>query len=234
MSARRPARARDAVTDAEPVYWLVIRLLDLFVRAAFRLSIVGGDAVPRTGPALLAANHLSRMDPVVLIVALHRLRRRVRFLAVEEVFHHPVAGRLVRAGHHVPVGRGSGLRALRAAGERLDDGDLVLVYPEGTIGSADTAGHPKLGVGLLAARHGVPTVPVGVWGVQPAPAARRLRPRRPAAVVIGRPLPPPPDDRSTGRAGYERHAAAVAAAIGRLVPAARRRVAVMVDGPARG
>lgn len=179
----------------------------------------------------MAANHVSHMDPVVLIVALHHLRRRVRFLAVEEVFRHPVAGPLVRAGRHVPVGRGGGLRALRAAGQRLDDGDLVLVYPEGTIAGADTAGHPKLGVGLLAARHGVPTVPVGVWGVQRAPATRRLRPRRAAAVVIGRPLPPPPVDRSTGRGGYERHAAAVAEAIDQAVPAARRRVAVMADLP---
>ncbi|MDP8978916.1 MAG: 1-acyl-sn-glycerol-3-phosphate acyltransferase, partial [Actinomycetota bacterium] len=94
MSARRPGRARGAIADAEPVYWLVIRLLDLFVHAAFRLSIVGGDAVPRSGPALVAANHVSHMDPVVLIVALHRLRRRVRFLAVEDVFRHPVAGPL--------------------------------------------------------------------------------------------------------------------------------------------
>lgn len=195
----------------EPVYWLVIRLLDWYVRARFRLDLRDGTNVPSAGPALLAANHVAEIDSIVLIVACHRLGRRVRFLGVREAFEHPVAGPLLRAGRHIPVDQGGrNLAAFRAAGEALARGDLVLVYPEGTIPRVGAATDPRAGAALLALRHDVPVVPIALEGTQRAP--RRVRRCR-VGVAVGEPVRVAREDGETTRAACDRATGELLAAV---------------------
>ena len=170
----------------EPVWAVVARLLDLVVRSVVRLRVLGIEHFPRQGPALLVANHVSWLDPVVLLVIGHRAGRKVRFLAVEEAFTRPVSGWFMRAGRNIPVpSGGSGrLGALRAAREALAAGELVLLYPEGTTAAGVAEADVKQGAGSLATSAGVPVIPIGSAGLERSERG----PRRRAVVVIGPPL----------------------------------------------
>ena len=168
--------------------WAVsIRVIDLALRALGTVRVTGAEHLPRTGAALLAANHVSHLDPVVLLVVAHRCGRKVRIMGVQEVHDHPLVGRFVRAGRHIPVVQGSPSRAPLAAAETaLRAGELVLVYPEGTIPGAGARVAAKGGVGLLTTRAGVPVVPLRSRGLERGALTgwrpwRRLR----ASVDVG-------------------------------------------------
>lgn len=202
MSGQEPAY------DGGPrvVWWVAISLLDLAVRVLGPVRAVGGEHVPRSGAALLAANHVSAVDPVVLLVVAHRQGRKVRFLGVREVHDHPLVGWLIRAGRHITVVQGAPSRApLQAAERALRAGELVLVYPEGTIPAEGAAVAAKGGIGLLALRAGVPVLPVRSRGLERQRVAR-WRPwrRLDASVTVGPPVELPD---VTGLRGGARFAA---------------------------
>ena len=180
-----------AYDGGNPVVWaLCVRVLDLALRVLGTVRITGAEHVPRSGGALLAANHVSHLDPVVLLLVAHRCGRKVRIMGVREVHEHPLVGRFVRAGRHIPVVQGSPSRAPLVAAERaLAAGELVLVYPEGTIPEPGAEVAAKGGVGLLTNRAGVPVVPVRSHGLERGALAgwrpwRRLH----ATVSIGPPV----------------------------------------------
>lgn len=208
-----------AYDGGNPVVWAVcVRVLDLVVRVLGTVRITGAEHVPRTGAALLAANHVSHLDPVVLLVVAHRCGRKVRIMGVQEVHDHPLVGRLVRAGRHIPVVQGSPSRApLLAAETALAAGELVLVYPEGTIPEAGAQVAAKGGVGLLTSRAGVPVVPLRSRGLERSALARwrpwhRLR----ATVAVGPPVPLPDVRHLRGSARYVALGDAVLDAVRRL------------------
>jgi 1-acyl-sn-glycerol-3-phosphate acyltransferase len=140
------------------------------VRAWFRLSEEGLEHIPRTGPAIVACNHLSYLDPLTNASAVMRAGRRPRFLAKDELFHIPVVGLAFRGARQIPVVRGSGdaTTALVAAERALADGEVVVVYPEGTV--TTRADHlpmrGKSGVVRLSLASGVPITPLASWGSQ--------------------------------------------------------------------
>lgn len=135
-------------------------------RWVFQLAQPGrveGDAhVPLQGGCLLAANHVSFLDPPALGSALSH--RQVHFMAKQELFQKPLLGRLIRALGSFPVERGQVDRAaLRQALELLKSGHVVGIFPEGTRGP----GGPKMlpwhpGIALLAHQAQVPIVPVAI------------------------------------------------------------------------
>jgi 1-acyl-sn-glycerol-3-phosphate acyltransferase len=156
----------------------------------FRLRIEGLDRIPATGPALLVANHVSFLDPAVLLAVANRRRRKIRFLCVAEAFEKPVLGSLLRAGRQIPVGDSHGTRAnaLAAALDALARGEVVLVYPEGTIPTNDPAigqVRPQRGAGVLALTAGVPVVPIASRGLERGRPPWRPWRRWPARIVIG-------------------------------------------------
>ena len=208
-----------AYDGGNPVVWAVcVRAVDLAVRVLGTVRITGAEHVPRTGAALLAANHVSHLDPVVLLVVAHRCGRKVRILGVQEVHDHPLVGRFVRAGRHIPVVQGSPSRApLLAAEQALGAGELVLVYPEGTIPDPDAEVAAKGGVGLLTIRAGVQVVPLRSRGLERGALAgwrpwRRLQ----ATVHVGPPVALPDVTRLRGSAKYLAMGDAVLDAVRRL------------------
>ena len=122
----------------------------------------------REGPLILAANHVSPVDPAVMTAACRKARIAPRFLATGGVFRAPVVGAMMRRCGHIRVDRRTAnvAQALPDAAAALKANSTVLVYPEGRIG-LDPWMWPergKTGVARMAALSGAPVVPVAHWG----------------------------------------------------------------------
>ena len=163
----------------------------------FRLDFAGRDRIPPSGGGIVAANHLSYADPLLLDHYLLSAGRFPRFLAKAPLFDLPVIGWLGRSTGQIPVFRNSEHAgdALVAAAAALERGVLVVMYPEGTV-TRDPHLWPmtgRLGAARLARRAGVPVIPVGQWGAHevmppPRPGAPRLLPRKTIHIRAGDPL----------------------------------------------
>jgi len=174
-------------------YRAVIRTaLGLFRALDFRITLEGAEHIPPTAGAVVAANHVSYFDFMLVGYAAlpHRL---VRFMAKKSVFDNKVSGPLMRGMHHIPVDRGAGASAFAAAVRALRDGELVGVFPEATISRAFTPIPMKSGAARMAIDAGVPIVPVVTWGAHRLwTKGRRVRLQRhvPVTIRVGEPMLP--------------------------------------------
>ncbi|MCB0995059.1 MAG: HAD-IB family hydrolase [Acidimicrobiales bacterium] len=135
------------------------------------LTLDGVDHLPASGPAIVAANHRSYLDPLVIGLALEARGRTGRFLAKAELFAHPLVAPVMNAVGAIPVERGSGSDApLDAAADALAAGEVVVILPQGTIPRGPAFFDPQLrgrpGAVRLAAMSGAPLVPLGLWGTE--------------------------------------------------------------------
>jgi 1-acyl-sn-glycerol-3-phosphate acyltransferase len=139
------------------------------LRFWFRLSHEHLDRIPATGPAIIACNHISYLDPLTNGDAVVRAGRRPRFLAKEDLFRIPIIGRALRGAGQIPVSRGARDRSsLDRAVAALGRGEVIVVYPEGTVTKRED-GLPmegKTGTVRLALRTGAPIIPMAGWGSQ--------------------------------------------------------------------
>lgn len=134
-----------------------------------KITTVGGgwrargvEHVPDEGGALIAANHLSHLDPPVVGSA---IPRRTYYFAAAYLFKNPVFGFIIRKCYAFPVRRGAADRAaLKAAIELLERGELLTMFPEGTRSRTGELGDFDLGAALAASRAGVPIVPCALTG----------------------------------------------------------------------
>lgn len=181
---------------------LLFVVLRPVVAVLFRLRVSGG--LPAGGPLIVAANHVSYLDPVVLAVLLYGRGRPPRFLTTRAVFDLRLVGPALRRTGLIPVG--SGLGALRAAAAALEAGETVVVYPEGHVAVPGVEHRARAGVAVLARLSGAPVVPLASWGLEPARRRLGWLRRRRAAVVLGAPLPA---SSLRGRDGAERVLAAI-------------------------
>src|SRR5574337_113335 len=141
------------------------RLLCLGVaKVAFRLHVEGQEFIPRTGPVILASNHVSYIDPIIIGIA---VRRPVRFMAKKELFRFQLFGWLIRQFGAFPVNRDrTNLQAFKRAISLLEAGEIVAIFPEGTRGDGIHLRPAKPGIGLIAARTGAPVIPVRHRGTE--------------------------------------------------------------------
>ena len=148
------------------------------ITKAYRVRIEGAEHVPGGG-CILVANHASVIDPWFLSLA---TRRRVRFMAKAELWRNPIVRWAMEAYGTFPVERGSGdTGAMSRAGELLDEGELLGLFPRGT--SRPGAGHSwHRGAARLALAYGVPLVPVRLVNT------RQVVPRRRVEIRIGEPI----------------------------------------------
>jgi 1-acyl-sn-glycerol-3-phosphate acyltransferase len=184
----------DRSARPEPWYhairWTVFPLL----RVWFLWHFEGLERIPSSGPVLIACNHASYLDPLVNAYAVLRAGRRPRFLAKQELFRAPGIKWAMKGTRQIPVARGTRDRAsLDAAQAALARGEVVLVYPEGTVTKRED-GLPmpgKTGTARLALASGVPILPMASWGSTPVwqkSGPGSLRPGRPINVRIGEPI----------------------------------------------
>jgi 1-acyl-sn-glycerol-3-phosphate acyltransferase len=178
----------------EPIYALAKLVVPPVIRFWVRLDCQGCDNIPREGPVIIAANHVSYFDPLCLAVCIDAAGRRVRFLAKSELYRNPLLGWVLRAAGQIPVYRETrdAANALADAVAAMRAGAAVVIYPEGT-----TTRNPdfspmaaKSGVARLAALTGAPVVPVGMWGPHLLFTRGRPGPFRRGIRVVVRAGPP--------------------------------------------
>jgi 1-acyl-sn-glycerol-3-phosphate acyltransferase len=134
-------------------------------RCVTRVHVEGDfDAIPKTGPVILASNHISNADPVIIGAWLTpRLGRRIHWLGKKEMFDWPIVGWMARNGGVVPVDRGAAdVEAFRLAQRVLAAGHVLMVFPEGTRSPTGELQEPKDGLAMLALRSNATIVPIGV------------------------------------------------------------------------
>jgi 1-acyl-sn-glycerol-3-phosphate acyltransferase len=154
------------LTAVEVVYPVARAALLAPLHYGMEWTIEGAHLVPPRGPVILASNHTSYLDPLVLAYLADRRHRRVRFLTKAELFEKRGLGPMLRAAGQIPVLRDSSSAAgsLEAAIEALRRGECVAIFPEGTISLDLEPMAGKSGTARLAAASGVPVTPVGLWG----------------------------------------------------------------------
>ena len=162
---RRPMRPTPVATRLDPLVRLGSAVLRVIVRAVVRLRI-GGDlaAVPREGALIVAANHASSADPVLIGAFLNSaINRPINWLGKRELTEWGLAGwAFRRAGIH-PVDRDAAdLESFRTAMRILDAGQILAVFPEGTRSRDGALQRVREGVGMLALRSGALVLPVAV------------------------------------------------------------------------
>ncbi|HET6405557.1 MAG TPA: lysophospholipid acyltransferase family protein [Candidatus Thermoplasmatota archaeon] len=158
------------------------------VRFVSRLNVRGAENMPATGPVILAVNHLSWADPVVVGAA---IQRPAFYLAKEGVFHHPVTRWLVTATGQIKVDRHTGGNegAVATATALLSHNLVVGIFPEGTRSRPGQVKRGKTGIARIAAASGAPIVPIGCDTGAFWPRGRTLpKLGEPVYIHIGAPL----------------------------------------------
>lgn len=201
-------------TVMRPIAWPVFM-------AAFRVRVIGRENVPVSGGAILAGNHVSYMDPVLLWE--FAPRERPHFMAKKELFK-GLIGWLLKEFYAFPVVRGSADRAaITTATKYLENGELVAIFPEGTRSSDGEAGEAHGGVSFIAMRAGVPVIPVAFVGTDKVlPRGQKLI--RPARVTIkfGAPIDPASFTEGSRKERMEALTATIMVRIAEELDAARR------------
>ena len=181
----------------EPWYHIAKAVAVEPVRGWFRLRYEGLEHIPTTGPAIVACNHISYLDPLTNAAAICKAGRRPRFLAKDDLFRIPVVGSAIRGARQIPVARGSrdAVTVLRAAERALAQGEVVVIYPEGTV--TRRPDHlpmdGKTGVVRLSLATGVPITPLASWGSQVVwqkSGKGSLKFGRPVFMRVGPPIDP--------------------------------------------
>lgn len=169
----------------QPVYLVGAAISWPFVALPFRLRARGIENLP-DGGFVLAANHTSNFDPWPLGLPLFP-RRQLRFMAKSELFN-PVLAPILHGGGAFPVHRGRGdIEAIRRAVELVREGEIVVMFPEGTRRAKGLRkrheARPHSGAARIALEGDVPLVPAAIKGTD---RISRLGPLR---VAYGKPIP---------------------------------------------
>jgi 1-acyl-sn-glycerol-3-phosphate acyltransferase len=177
----------------EVTYGLARNTLVPLLGLGLRWTMEGVHRIPVRGPVILASNHVSYLDPLVLGYVADRRHRKVRFLTKAELFRKRGRAFLLRRMHQIPVERESASAAgsLEFAVDAVRGGECVAVFPEGGISLDLEPMAGQSGTARLASATGVAVTPMGLWGTHRI----LFKGRRPRwrwgvaeAVVVGDPL----------------------------------------------
>lgn len=180
-------------------WWCVQRAIRLGGSLFWDLRASGLENIPRTGGCLLAANHQSYLDPTFVAAF---LPREMHFMARRTLFRNPVFRALIVRCNAFSIDRDrADVKGVKSAIERLEAGNLLLVFPEGTRTRDGSIGPLKAGIGILAERAAVPIVPVLITGAYKVWPKGRLFPGMGSVRLrFGKPILPAvlKDDRNLG------------------------------------
>jgi len=145
---------------------VILTAKTLFKTLGMKFQMSGTEHIPRTGGAILAANHIGYVDFIFDGFAAQPSGRLVRFMAKKEAFDHKISGPIMRSLHHISVDRENGQASYDQAVEYARNGEIVGIFPEATISRSFEIKELKTGAVRMAAEAGVPLIPMVTWGTQ--------------------------------------------------------------------
>ena len=148
----------------------------------------GRKNLPKSGGCIIASNHLSYLDPIVLSIASPRI---VSFMAKQELFKNPFFAKLISTLNAFPLERGSAdLKSIRFAINKLKDEGTLIIFPEGTRSTSGQIKEGQAGVSMLAAKANAPVVPTFIEGTDLALSAgsKKIKFFVPLSVHFGKPM----------------------------------------------
>ena len=194
------ARHRHGAPHLGPYYWFAVRIIEPTMTVWTKRDRTGLEILQREYPPndgiIVAANHMSWMDPMNLCHVLWDGGRPPRFMAKDKLFRFPVLGPVMSNAGQIPVYRESDdpAAALRDAREALQAGECVVIYPEGTM-TRDPNYWPmtgRPGAANLGLTTGAPVIPLAQWGPQQIMGAYKnefhVLPRKTLVTRIGEPV----------------------------------------------
>ncbi len=164
-----------------------------FFHTIFRMRFVDTHNLPTKGGGVVAPNHISSLDPVVIELLVARRDRTLHFFSGTEFFARPVIGHGLRAFDQIPLRRGANdTEAMGKAIALARGGRLFGLFPEGKINNDEALLRGRRGAVRVAVGSGTPLIPMGIWGTQirwPSAGLTSRRPWRPTVVVVvGEPM----------------------------------------------
>jgi len=198
VSVPQPTQPSRPKSEKTAIFRVFAALLLPFMYFVGRYRLTGTENVPSTGAFVLAPNHYSNIDPIVIGLAMWKLGRMPRYLAKASLFTVPVLGRMLTAAGQVPVERAGrsrdGQDPLAAAKKIATAGHALVIYPEGSL-TRDPEVWPmrgKHGAVRTAIDAGIPLIPAASWGAQlilPRYSKRiSLFPRKTVNIRFGAPV----------------------------------------------
>ena len=189
------------ITLPDALYFALRGVVRGLARAYWRVEVDGAWRVPGRGAVILAPVHRSFMD---FVVAAQVSKRKLYYMAKDDLWSSPRFGRVLEAIGAFPVDRQGADRLSLARSEAvLERGDALVLFPEGTRRQGPVVEDLHEGAAFLAARTGAPIVPIGIGGTAEAmpKGSKMIRPVK-VHVVVGEPLQPP---RRSDRGRVPRH-----------------------------
>src|SRR6201997_848966 len=194
------------------LYWICYTLSGAVARVAFQYRAYGRENIIEEGPAIMAANHQSYLDPPLVGIT---CKNELYFLARKTLFEKKLLGPLISRVNALPVDLSRGdLTAFRAVMNLLKEGHRTVIFPEGTRSLTGEIQQARAGIGMIIAKTLAPVVPIRIFGSFEAwPKGGKIRPP-PITVVVGKPMRFKKEDfGGNNRVSYQKISERVLAAI---------------------
>lgn len=162
------------------IYEIAKFLVKCYYKLRFKITVIGEDRVPSSGPVMLCSNHVSDFDPPLIGLALDR---QLSFFAKSELFELPVIGKVFPSLNAIPVSRGKSDRAaLKTSINALKEDRCLLIFPEGHRNKGDVKQLQNLqeGASFIASKSEAPIVPVVIKG--------EYNRKKGVTIVFGKPI----------------------------------------------
>ena len=187
-------------------WYLVTRVMQMFVRDRFHIKVSGLEKLPKTGAYIISSNHQSYLDPLILASLLPaEIFYRAFAVGTSDIFGKGFMRKLARSIKTVVLDPdGNLVPAMRAGAFGLRHGMALVLYPEGERSIDGTPKVFKKGAAILSIHLQVPIVPVAIEGFYDAwPRNQKFRGFKPLKMVFGDPISPPPESEAS-EAAYEK------------------------------
>ena len=171
------------------IYTVAKLISYIFCKIYFRLEVNGADNIPEKGGVLVASNHSSFLDPVIVGVG---ISRQTYYLTKQSLFEIPIFGLLIKALHTIPVRRELvSVSTFKELIKSLNAKKVIILFPEGTRSLDGKLGQGKVGVGMIALKADVPIIPAYIDGAIKAfpKNGKWIHPKK-IRVIFGKPIMP--------------------------------------------
>ena len=159
---------------------IMIWIMRIYCGIVYRIKIEGMENLPKEGNTIICSNHVHMLDSISLVVRF-KTKRMIRVMAKEELFSNKIAAWAFRKAGAFPIKRGKGdTEALEIAKKYINDGSMLLMFPEGTRNGLEKGMKIKKGAAILALSTNSVIVPIGIKG--------NYKPFTKIRIRIGKPI----------------------------------------------